>query len=294
MDGLSLDPLRTPEAESYWRVYLAGRTDLPSKDLKEHLDRYLALAPEEQGSHLAIRKDGKIVGTVRLLPDTITGFAMDPAYESLATPALLKALDLLRSRGVSDVTGSYEDRYAPSFEALGFRRRFARMRMEAPTKRFPPSSGIGLKPPEESEVLHLTEFFQGVYEGHLEQQFGMHVGTEEEWRGYVTGLLKGEVGRFMPEASLVAVDGGSVVGAILLSHWMGMPLVAELGVAKDRQGRGLGRALLQAASNRLQGLGEPAWALYVTLGNDNAIGLYRSLGFAQVGGQNVTAHLEGT
>ncbi len=294
MGGLTLAPLQTGDAESYWRVYLAGRTDVPSRDLRVHLDRYLALPPEEQQSHLAIRMDGTIVGTVRLLPDTITGFAVDPAHEAVATPALVKAVDLLRSRGVSAITASYEDRYASFFESIGFRERFARMRMEAPTRRFPPAHGLGLKPPEESEVRYLSEFFRGVYEGHVEQQFGMHVGTEEEWREYVTGVLKGEVGRFMPEASIVAVDGGRVIGAILMSHWMGMPLIAELGVARERRGKGVGRGLLQAAATRLEALGEPRWALYVTLGNDGAIRLYESLGFAQVGGRTVTAHLDGS
>lgn len=292
MDAISLVPLQTAAAEAYWRVYVAGRTDLPSRDLQAHLDRYLALPPEEQRTHLAIMKDGTIIGTLRLLPDTITGFAIEPARQQYATLALVKAMDLLRSQGVTAITASYEDRYEPFFEALGFRRRFARMRMEAPTKRFPPVSGVGLKPPEESEVVHLAAFFKDVYEGHLEQQYGMHVGTDDEWRGYMTGVLKGEVGRFMPEASLVAVDTGRIVGAILMSHWMGMPLIAEVGVARDRRGKGLGRALLEAASSRLESLGEPVWALYVTLGNDNAIALYKDFEFIQAGGQTVTARLE--
>jgi ribosomal protein S18 acetylase RimI-like enzyme len=54
----------------------------------------------------------------------------------------------------------------------------------------------------------------------------------------------------------------------------------------------LGRALLEASLSRLAGLGEPRIALYVTLGNDPAIALYRSLHFVQVGGQSVTSRLE--
>ena len=73
---------------------------------------------------------------------------------------------------------------------------------------------------------------------------------------------------------------------------MGMPLVAELGVAKARRGQGVGRSLLEAVMNRLAGLDQPRLALYVTLGNDPAVSLYRSLGFAQVGGESVTARLE--
>ena len=97
----------------------------------------------------------------------------------------------------------------------------------------------------------------------------------------------------MPDASYVNLEGPRIAGAILVTHWMGMPLVAELGVAKERRGKGIGRALLQAAMNRLEGLGEPRLALYVTVGNDPAVALYRSMGFLQVGGQSVTARLDG-
>jgi len=99
--GLTLAPLQTGDAEAYWRVYVAGRTDLPSRDLRMHLDRYLTLPPEEQRSHLAVLMDGKIVGTVRLLPDTIAGFAIDPAYKHLAT-------DYVRARWeIGGTTPSY-------------------------------------------------------------------------------------------------------------------------------------------------------------------------------------------
>src|SRR5207249_1787104 len=189
--SLQLEPLQTTEAHAYWRVFLSGRTDLPTGDLKIHLDRYLGLTPEED------------------------------------------------------------------------------------------------------EVLGLTQCFVDAYEGHVEQQFGMHTGSDEEWRGYVGGLFKGDSGQYLPDASYVALEGDRIVGAILVTHWMGMPLVAELGVAKDRRGRGVGRALLEAAMGRLAGRDEPRLALYVTLGNDPAIGLYRSIDFVQVGGQSVTARLEG-
>ena len=147
--------------------------------------------------------------------------------------------------------------------------------------------------PEEAEVLGLTTFLMQVYDGHMEQQHGIHVGAEEEWRGYVAGLFKGDSGQYMPDASYVALEGGRIVGAILITHWMGMPLVAELGVAKDHRGKGLGRGLLQASMHRLAARDEPRLALYVTIGNDPAIALYRKMGFVQVGGESVTARLEG-
>lgn len=289
---LSLEPLQTTEAHAYWRVFLSGRSDLPTDDLKVHLDRYLSLPPEEQRSHLAVKKDGRIVGTVRLGPAEISGFSMDPAQAGEGPAALLKCVDALRARGAAGITAHFEDRYEPAFASLGFRRIFARLRMEASTRPTPPATNVKLQPPEENEVLGLTKFLMDVYEGHIEQQYGMHVGTEEEWRGYVAGLLKGDSGRFMPDASYVALESDRIIGAILVTHWMGMPLVSELGVAKDRRGRGIGRTLLETSMGRLAGVDEARLSLYVTRGNDPAIGLYRSLGFAQVGGESVTARLD--
>jgi ribosomal protein S18 acetylase RimI-like enzyme len=291
---VSIEPLQTTEAHAYWRVFVSGRTDLPTANLQVHLDRYLALSPEDQRSHFSVKKEGRIIGTLRLGPAEISGFSMDPSQGDEGAQALVKAVDLLRAGGATAIRAHYEERYEPAFASLGFRRVFARMRMEAPTtqRKADLPGDLKLQPPEEDEVLGLTKFLIDVYEGHLEQQFGLHVGSEAEWRGYVGGLFKGDSGRFMPDASYVALEGDRIVGAILVTEWMGMPLVAELGVAKDRRGQGVGRSLLEAAMNRLAGRDELRLALYVTLGNDPAVSLYRSLGFAQVGGKSVTSRLE--
>lgn len=291
MPDLRLDPLQTIDAQEYWRTYVAGRTDLPTRSVPEHVERYLSLPKEEQRRHYAIRLGDALVGTVRLLPDTITGFSLEPVHADRARTAIIKAIDLLRSGGAREITASYDEAYARDFEALGFRRLFSRMRMEAPTQRLP-AGEVSLKPPEEAEIPRLAEFFMEVYAGHMEQQFGMHVGSEADWRGYVTGILRGETGRFMPDASFVSLAGDRLEGAILVSHWMGSPLISEIGVAADRRRRGVARALLAAASTRLAQLDEPRWALYVTVGNEPAIRLYRAFGFASAGGQTVTAKLD--
>jgi len=285
---LRLEPLQTLDAQDYWRIYVAGRTDLPTRSVPAHVERYLALPPEEQRTHFAIRKGDAIVGTVRLLPGTITGFSMDPDQAGDVMPAIIRALDLLGTQGGGAVTASFDEAYEKDFAALGFQRLFARMRLEAATRRLP-ASERPLKPPEEAEVPKLARFLMDVYAGHLEQAYGMHVGSEDDWRGYVTGILRGEAGRFMPESSFVALEGERLVGAILVSHWMGAPMVAELGVAPDRRRQGIARALLSAVSTRLAALEEGQWALYVTVGNDPAVSLYRTFGFGQSGGQTVTA-----
>src|SRR5256886_15465582 len=124
---LRLDPLQTTEAHAYWRVFLSGRTDLPTGDLKVHMDRFLALSPEEQRSHFSVKKDGRLIGTVRLGPAEISGFSMDPASADETATALLKAVDLLRAGGATAICAPFQDRDEAAFRALGFWRVVARM-----------------------------------------------------------------------------------------------------------------------------------------------------------------------
>ena len=291
MPEVRIEPLRSLDAHAYWAVYVAGRTSLPTRSVPAHVGRYLSLPPEEQLTYFAVREGDALVGTLRLLPGTITGFSMDPSHRLEARAAIIRALDLLRAQGGGAITASFEDTYREDFEALGFRRLFSRMRMEAATGRSP-AAGFSLKPPEEGEIPKLAQFFKEVYEGHMEQAYGMHIGSDDDFRRLVAGILRGETGRFMPEASFVSLDSGRLTGAVLVTYWMEGPMVAELGVAPDRRRRGLGRALLAAASTRLATLGESRWALYVTVGNEPAIHLYRALGFEQAGGETVTARLD--
>jgi GNAT superfamily N-acetyltransferase len=168
---------------------------------------------------------------------------------------IVLAADALRSRGTEAITACFDGAYLRDFEAVGFYRAFARVRMEAATGARP-HAGVVLKPPEEGEILGLARFFMGIYEGQIQQLYGMHVGSAEDWRSYVTGILRGETGRFMPDASFVALEETRLVGAILMSQWMRSPLVAELGVAKDQRRYGIAHALLSAASTRLAWVGE--------------------------------------
>ncbi len=288
--ALVLEALRPEAAHDYWQVFVRGRTDLPHVTAAMHLDRYLAMSPEEQRTYFAGLQDGRIVGCLRLGPGTIQSFAIDPESKDIAREFLRKAIDVVVGDAPA-VNATYEDIYSDIFEGLGFRTQFERIRMEASSSSFPTGGPIPLSHPDEGDVEALPRFLKDVYEGHPEQKFGMHVGPIEEWRGYVTGIFKGETGTFFPLASWVAHD-ASIAGAILVSNWMGMPLVSELGVRRDFRGRGLGRALLQASMNALHRLGDPKLSLYVTLGNDPAVRLYESLGFRQVGGRAVNATLD--
>src|SRR5437870_4883346 len=152
---VSLEPLQTTEAHAYWRTFVSGRTDLPTSDLQIHLDRYLALPPEEQRSHFSVKKEGRIVGTVRLGPAEISGFSglsVDPAPRGGPPAALLRSMNLLRAGGASSIIAHFGDFYKPAFGSPGFRGLFPRMRRKAPTKRTPAPINVKLHPQEEDEA----------------------------------------------------------------------------------------------------------------------------------------------
>src|SRR5204862_6810921 len=88
--SLRLEPLQTTEAHAYWRVFLSGRTDLPTGGLKIHLDRYLGLTPGEQRHHFSAEKDSRIIGTLRLGPAEVSGVSIDPSFAADTAPVLLQ------------------------------------------------------------------------------------------------------------------------------------------------------------------------------------------------------------
>ncbi|TLZ64810.1 MAG: GNAT family N-acetyltransferase [Methanobacteriota archaeon] len=288
MPGLEIAPLETAEAEPFWRVFLAGRTDVPTTDVRLHIDRYLALALEEQRSYFAFRESGRIVGTVRIAGSFLGTFSILPAERRWTRDAILLGTTAILQGEADRIVASFEDSYLEDFEKLGFVERFSRIRMEASLGKTDPPS-VPMSHPEVTDVEDIVRFLMHVYEGHIEQQFGMHTGSDGEWRDYVTGIWKGDSGTYLPVASWAARDSAGLSGVALVTHWMGSPLLSELGVRGDARRRGLGRALVVQSMNALVDLGYDRLGLYVTVGNNPAVNLYKALGFRQVGGRSVNA-----
>lgn len=97
-------------------------------------------------------------------------------------------------------------------------------------------------------------------------------------RATFTGLLD------RSEAELlVASDSGSVVGYLVLLTGPGEAEVANLAVSAGSRKRGIGKALLAAASEILLDKGIGCLYLAVRASNEKAIRLYERFGFSDVG-----------
>jgi len=79
---------------------------------------------------------------------------------------------------------------------------------------------------------------------------------------------------------LVRVEGGDVVGAVMVGHDGHRGTVYYLGVAPERVGAGRGRALMTAAEDWLRARGVWKLNLLVRASNAAVVGFYEALGYA--------------
>ncbi|WP_433803564.1 GNAT family N-acetyltransferase [Actinomycetospora sp. CA-084318] len=83
-----------------------------------------------------------------------------------------------------------------------------------------------------------------------------------------------------PDALLVAAEGGRLVGTVI-AGWDGWRAhLYRLAVLPERRRRGIARALLEAASERLVALGAVRLDAMVLEGNDDGRRLWASLGYS--------------
>ena len=82
-----------------------------------------------------------------------------------------------------------------------------------------------------------------------------------------------------PELFLVGLIQGAVVATAMAGYEGHRGWINYLAVSPDCQRQGLGRAIMEAAEQRLRAIGCPKINLQVRTGNQQVIDFYRQLGF---------------
>jgi ribosomal-protein-alanine N-acetyltransferase len=100
--------------------------------------------------------------------------------------------------------------------------------------------------------------------------------------GWSEAVFRDELGR-ADRTYLVAEVDGAVVGYAGVLQVLDEGHVSNVAVARDRQGRGVGRLLLLALHQEARARGIRALTLEVRAGNEPAKALYRRFGYAPVG-----------
>ncbi|MBK6472845.1 MAG: GNAT family N-acetyltransferase [Betaproteobacteria bacterium] len=152
------------------------------------------------------------------------------------------------------------------------RRRFM---LSAPVRHRPVAADPAARAPTSGDADALGALLLEAYRGTVDDDGETLVEACRLARALFAGLS----GVPMWAVSEVTEREGRLVSATIVTLWQDTPLVAQLVTAPDWQRRGLARAGLQRAMNRMAAGDEAVVRLVVTQGNAPAEALYESLGF---------------
>ncbi len=138
--------------------------------------------------------------------------------------------------------------------------------------------------------LSLLKLFPQAYSGSYEESLQK---TDQDWQAYMQKIAKAEMILFFAE-----VD-GKLVGSTGAYFYHGTKekhkaSVVMVGVLPEYHGKGIGRMLMQAVMDRLEGMPQiQKLDLSVTTTQQAAIKLYESFGFVKVGEMKKELFVEG-
>lgn len=162
---------------------------------------------------------------------------------------------------------------APQSPAAATARQRSMMAARVQRREVAPDPGV--RNPRPADAAAISELMLAAYRGTIDDEGE----TPEETLDLVQRLFAGEYGAMLWNVSEVTERDGRLVAATICTVFEGRPFVAFMVTAPAWKGRGLARAGLTRAINRLAVAGDPMLRLVVTHGNTPAERLYASLGF---------------
>ncbi len=303
---VDLDTIRPPELEGFFRRELTLWRDRLSWDVSSAVTAFRRAL--ERGCVLgkAIRCGSSTAGYGYFVVESgrgvLTGLAVAPEWRGRDVgPLLVRAMiQELMLRGVVRIESqflSYDAPWlVPCFESEGFEsyaREFRRLALK-PRGSCPPCPE---EPPETPDPFvyrswkswNLTEASQVMESAHvsgIDARMNELYRSSEGCRSLLTSVLRHRgCGSAILDASSVARDprtDRAVAFAVVTETSVRKAHLAQLAVAPDYQGRGLGRRILSRVIGRLSDMGYDGISLMVSRDNHRALDLYRSMGFERV------------
>ena len=148
-----------------------------------------------------------------------------------------------------------------------------------------PPAGVNLRPLRLDDEHRLARLHERAYRDHLDRYLAVEeIDPARDADRQLRDYFAGRYGDVLSPGSSVATEADGVVAAAITTRYTGRALIIDVMTEPDRQGTGLGRAVLADAVRALRARGEAPITLNVTEGNDPAFRLYSHLGFVRTMG----------
>lgn len=262
-----------------------------SPDWAREFERRLAAGSVNARLYVA---EGRAVGLASWSPAGPVGASVHLVYLSTegADPgrygAVLDAVERVAG-ALAFVSGPFAGLSVAEEDAVmhprGFRR-FGRSELVLADGELPAEPAVGpgetLRTFVPADLAGLAELHRAAYHGTFDRYLFLESWDEaEDARLAVTEIVDGRWGRFDPRGSWVLERDGRPAGAVLSLRTPAGALVADVAVARELQGRGVGRRVLARAVRALREDDGGKIYLNVTEGNAPALRLYARLGFVR-------------
>ena len=239
-------------------------------------------------------RNGRPVGVAIWEPPTPVGLFVHVLYfePSSADPATYRtALAAIEAaagpvafvlRSLAGIPKEAETELMRSLGYAPYGRTEMRYPESAPVPEVDRPEGVEFRPPRESDAAPLAELHQRAYAGGLDRYlFLTDPDPRRDSERHIAEVTGGRHGPLLVAGSVVAESRGKVIGACLVVRASYGPLIVDVMVAPEEQGRGLARAMVAASVRALRSSGESVIALNVTEGNVAAVRAYERVGFVR-------------
>ena len=300
---VDLDSVRPSELEGFFRRELALWRDRLSWDVSSAVTAFRRALERGGVQGKAIRCGSSTAAYGYFLVESgrgvLTGLAVAPEWrEKDVGPLLVRAMiQELMFREVSRIESQFLSFDAPwlvhCFESEGFEsfaREFRRLALDTTRssrpREAPTPDPFVYRTWKSWNLTEASQVMQSAHVSGVDARMNELYRSSEGCRSLLTSVLRHRgCGTAILEASSVVRDPQTdrAVGFAVVTETSNRKAhLAQLAVAPDYQGRGLGRRILSRVIERLSDMGYDRLSLMVSRDNHRALDLYRSMGFEQV------------
>jgi GNAT superfamily N-acetyltransferase len=276
-EGFSIEKAPWEQFAPWWTVYVIFEDNIW---FRQSYEMALSVLKDCEICYW-IKKDGKRIGGVLMEPNYMNCLYLEPPFSDYGKMVvILKNLLVSWSDSTKDImVGGARPKEINYYQRAGFRSGQTRRCMIRPTESFDISwdEDYIIAEPSREDGMEIAKLLHAAFHGGVGYQGTVDLeGHKKDGDIYFKYFGDNEL---LKKASTLIYDKNTneLIGTCLVSLWEECPLIYDVAVHPDHQGRGLASKMIKKALTVAKEQ-YPVLKLFVTLGNDAEL-VYHKLGF---------------